>query len=82
MELYRVQIASNGRMVLPVGLRRQMHIEGGGLVLIRSEAGRIVLESIDDAVARAQAIVRKYSPDTQGVVDELISERRAEAAGE
>lgn len=82
MEHYRVQIAANGRMVLPVGLRQQLHVEKGGLLIIREDEGRLVLESVDDAVRRAQALVRRYAPGTQGVTDELLSERRADAARE
>jgi len=82
MEHYRVQIAANGRMVLPVGLRQQLHVEGGGLLIIREDEGRLVLESVDDAVRRAQALVRQYAPAAQGVTDELLAERRIDAARE
>ena len=82
MEHYRVQIAANGRMVLPTGLRQQLHVEGGGLLIIREDEGKLVLESVDDAVRRAQALVRRYAPTAQGVTDELLSERRADAARE
>lgn len=82
MEHYRVQIASNGRMVLPASLRQQLHVEGGGLLIIREDEGRLVLESVDDAVRRAQALVRRYAPEAQGVTDELLAERRADAARE
>ncbi len=82
MEHYRVQIAANGRMVLPVGLRQQLHVEGGGLLIIREDGGRLVLESVDDAVRRAQALVRQYAPAAQGVTDELLAERRIDAARE
>ena len=82
MEHYRVQIAANGRMVLPAGLRQQLHVEGGGLLIIREDEGRLVLESVDDAIRRAQALVRRYAPDAQGVADELLAERRADAARE
>ena len=82
MEHYRVQIAANGRMVLPAGLRQQLHVEGGGLLIIRQDEGKLVLESVDDAVRRAQALVRRYAPAVQGVTDELLFERRADAARE
>ncbi len=82
MEHYRVSISANGRMVLPASLRQQLHVEGGGLLVIREDEGRLVLESVDDAVRRAQALVRRYAPATQGVTDELIAERRADAARE
>ena len=82
MEHYRVQIAANGRMVLPAGLRQQLHVEKGGLLIIREDEGRLVLESVDDAVRRAQTLVRLYAPGAQGVTDELLSERRADAERE
>jgi len=82
MEHYRVQIAANGRMVLPVGLRQQLHVEGGRLLIIREDEGCLVLESVDDAVRRAQAFVRRYAPEAKNVADELLVERRSDAARE
>ena len=82
MEHYRIQIAANGRMVLPAGLRQQLHVEGGGLLIIREDEGRLLLESVDDAVRRAQALVRRYAPKARGVTDELLTERQAEASRE
>ncbi len=79
MSHHRVQIAPNGRMVLPVSLRRQLHVEAGGLVIIRNEREQVILESVDDAVRRSQAIVRRYAPAAQNVTDEFLAERRAEA---
>ncbi len=82
MEHYRVQIAANGRMVLPAGLRQQPHVEGGGLLIIREDEGRLILESVDDAVRRTQALVRRYAPKAEGVMDELLTECRAESSRE
>ena len=82
MEHYRVSISANGRMVLPARLREQLHVEGGGLLIIREDEGRLVLESVDEAVRRAQDLVRRYAPDAQGVTDELLAERRDEATRE
>ena len=82
MEHYRVSISANGRMVLPAGLRKQLKVEGGGLLVIRQDEGRLVLESVDDAVRRAQALVRRYAPAAHDVTNELLPERRADAARE
>jgi hypothetical protein len=35
---------------------------------------------VEGAILRAQAIVRQYLPEGRSLVDELIAERRAEAA--
>ena len=77
-----VSVAENGRVVLPVGLRRRLNVLRGGTIVIREEDGRLLLESVDDAIGRAQALIRKFAPDVTGVVDEFLSERRVEAERE
>ena len=77
-----VTVAENGRVVLPLALRRRLNVTRGGTVMIREEDGRLLLESVDDAIGRAQALVRRFAPEAQGVVDELLSERRLEAERE
>ena len=77
-----VTVAENGRVVLPLALRRRLNVTRGGTVVIREEDGRLLLESVDDAIGRAQALVRRFAPEAQGVVDELLSERRLEAERE
>ena len=82
MDDVTVSVAENGRLVLPVALRRRLNIAKGGALVIREEDGRLLLESLDDAIGRAQALVRRFAPDATGVVDEFLAERRAEAEGE
>ena len=77
-----LSVADNGRLVLPVALRRRLNVVRGGTLVIREEEGRLVLESADEAINRAQDIVRRFAPDAVGVVDELSAERRAEAERE
>ena len=82
MDDMTVSVAENGRLVLPVAVRRRLNIAKGGTIVIRKEDGRLLLESLDDAIGRAQALVRRFAPDATGVVDEFLAERRAEAEGE
>ncbi|MFE1597471.1 AbrB/MazE/SpoVT family DNA-binding domain-containing protein [Methylobacterium sp. ID0610] len=82
MSDFKVSVAPNGRLVLPAALRKKLNLGQGGTLVIHDEGGRFVLESTDDAVRRAQALVRRFAPDASGVVDEFLAERRAEAAGE
>ena len=69
-------------MVLPAKLRQQLRVKDGGLLIIREDEGRLVLEGLDDAVRHAQALVRRYAPAVTNVTDELLADRRAEAADE
>ena len=82
MDDLTVSVAENGRVVLPLALRRRLNIVRGGSVVIREEDGRLLLESVDDAIGRAQALVRQFTPNAAGVVDEFLKERRAEAERE
>lgn len=82
MDDLRVSVAENGRVVLPLALRRRLNVVRGGSVVIREQDGRLLLESVDDAIGRAQALVRQFAPDAAGVVDEFLSERRAETERE
>ncbi len=82
MDDVTVSVAENGRLVLPVALRRRLNVAKGGTIVVREEDGRLLLESLDDAIGRAQALVRRFAPDATGVVDEFLADRRAEAEGE
>ena len=68
--------------MLPVALRRRLNVVRGGTLVIREEEGRLMLESADEAISRAQDIVRRFAPDAIDVVDEFLAERRTEAESE
>ena len=77
-------MAQNGRLVLPASLRAEIGLPAGGDFLARAENGVIILEPHKKALDRVRDLVRHYAPAEEGVsvVDELIAERRAEAARE
>jgi hypothetical protein len=72
-------IASDGSLELPANMRAELGCPHGGKLLARLENGALILEPMDAAIRRAQAMVRKYVPDDVDVVAELIAERRAAA---
>jgi AbrB family looped-hinge helix DNA binding protein len=82
MAAQRGKIAEGGRLVIPADLRRQLGLQAGDSVVMDVEDGELRVRSLKAAVARAQALVRRYVPAGEGLVDELIRDRRAEAAGE
>lgn len=79
-----VKMAENGRLVLPVSLRNEVGLTGGGDFLARVENGAIILEPHKKALERIRCLVRHYAPAEAGlsVAEELIAERHAEAARE
>ena len=82
MDDLTVSVAENGRVVLPQALRRRLNVLRGGTIIIREEGWRLMLERADDGILRAQSIVRRFAPGAVEVVDELLDDRRTEAARE
>ena len=77
-----VKIAPGGRVVLPAEFRKALGVSVGDSVVIELRDGELRLRSLDAAIRRAQETVRKYVPEGVSLADELIRERRKEAARE
>jgi AbrB family looped-hinge helix DNA binding protein len=69
-------------MVIPAAVRDALGIQAGGEVLLTIEGGAVRLRTRKQALREAQELVGKHVPDGVSLVDELIAERRAEAARE
>lgn len=74
-----IQLAANGRLVIPAAMRAELGLSQGGQLVARLVDGAVVLEPMEMAVRRAQALVRQYAEVTTSVADELIQDRRAAA---
>ena len=74
-----VNVAANGRVVIPADFREKLGVRGGGKMIARLVNGALVLEPRDVAIRRARQLVAKYVPKDADLVAELIAERRAEA---
>jgi AbrB family looped-hinge helix DNA binding protein len=82
MEARHVRIAPGGRVVIPAEFRKALGVEIGDDVVIELTNGELRLRSFDAALKRVQEIVRRYVPEGVSLADELIRERREEAARE
>ncbi len=78
----RVAMAPNGRLVIPANVRSELGMQDGGNFIVHMQDGQIRLEPIGAAVARAQAIIRRYVPETASLVGELTEDRRRAAERE
>jgi bifunctional DNA-binding transcriptional regulator/antitoxin component of YhaV-PrlF toxin-antitoxin module len=77
------RITPSGTLTLPEDLRRRYGLADGGDVVIEDTGDGLVIRTIPQAIARAQALTRKLlagQPDAS--VDNFLAERRAEAARE
>lgn len=83
-ERLEVVVNRDGRVLIPAQVRRDLHLDPGSTLVLSVEDGRIVMESraqLMDRIRREVAETWTGDPATS-VADELIAERRAEAAAE
>lgn len=82
---YNAKVIAGGKIVIPAELRRELGIkDGDSLVIERDENGGLVLKTYLQIVREVQSEFRRLRgpDDGRSLVDELIAERRAEAARE
>ncbi|MBB5712939.1 AbrB/MazE/SpoVT family DNA-binding domain-containing protein [Sphingomonas xinjiangensis] len=76
-----IKVASNGRMVLPLIVRKAMGLHGDGKVILTVEGDQVRLSPIGHGVSRAQALYREHAKQAR-TTDDFLNERRAEAAAD
>jgi AbrB family looped-hinge helix DNA binding protein len=76
------KVSEGGRVVIPAELREKYHVEVGDSVVWRDDGDGLRLFSRRNGIRRAQQVLAKYRRPGESVVDELIRERRDEAARE
>ncbi len=73
----------DGRVSLPADTRRRHGLDRGGDIIIEDTGDAIVLRTLDQVVARAQALSRQLLAGKEDVsVDDFLEERRREAEQE
>lgn len=82
MKAIRTIVGKGGRVVIPAELRRAAGIEEAEPVLIRVVDGEVRIYTLSTALRRVQEHVRTYIPEGRMLSEELIADRRREAAAE
>ena len=73
-----IKVASNGRMVLPLSVRKAMGLHGEAKVILTIEDDEVRLSPIARGVSRAQALYREHAK-TVRTTNDFLSDRKAEA---
>lgn len=82
MQMVKTRVTQGGRIVIPAEMRKQLGIEIGEKVNLSVENNSIRILTQKEAIRKAQELVRKCVPEGVSLVDELIADRRKEAANE
>ena len=82
MNAQRGKLVSGGRLQIPAEIRKELGLKDGDQLTLKVVDGELRILSVHEAIRRAQRMVRQYVPEGVSLVDELIAERRAEAARE
>ncbi|HEX5394094.1 MAG TPA: AbrB/MazE/SpoVT family DNA-binding domain-containing protein [Rhodocyclaceae bacterium] len=82
--MIQMKMSEGGRIVVPAEIRKTLGLKDGDTVLWELVDGEARLTTRHARLERARKLFQQYFPKQQGrsVVDELIAERRTEAARE
>jgi AbrB family looped-hinge helix DNA binding protein len=74
-----VRLGPQGRLVVPVELRRELDLEEGSELAIRSDGRRLILEPRSEVLRRLR---RRFADVDVSLADELASDRAEESRRE
>ena len=79
MSEHVARMGQSGRLVIPAAVREELGLTPGTELVLRVDDEGLRLQTRAQAVARAQAIVRRHVPTGRKLARELLQERRREA---
>jgi len=75
----QVNVTPTGRMSLPADVRKRLGLADGGSVFLEETEDGVVLRTAAQAVARAQALAKRFKENPEGSVDSFLARRSAES---
>jgi AbrB family looped-hinge helix DNA binding protein len=81
-DMEELRVGRQGRVVIPATMRKALGFETGAVLVGHVEDGRLILERREAVLHRLQSRFAKVVPRDISLADELISDRRQEAARE
>ncbi len=76
------RLAENGRIVVPARMRKALGIDKGDAVWIELHGGELRVRPARSALKRIQLLLKPFAAATRACSEELVADRRIEAAGE
>ncbi len=81
-EEFRTRLNENGRLVIPAPMRRVLNLKPNEELILRVESDELRLTTAKKRAERARQMFQKYVGKDVRLSEELIADRRKEAAGE
>ncbi len=82
MSSQTIEIAEGDALVIPARFRQELGLEVGDSVVLEIADGELRVRSRQVAIIHAQKLLRQVVPEGVSLADELIADRRADAARE
>jgi bifunctional DNA-binding transcriptional regulator/antitoxin component of YhaV-PrlF toxin-antitoxin module len=83
MHAVRGRVSESGRLSLPAEFRKAVGLDHGGDVVVELDGREIRIRTVDEVVARAQALTRRLLGNASDAsVDAFLTERRRDAEAE
>jgi AbrB family looped-hinge helix DNA binding protein len=82
MHIEHVKLGDDGRIVIPAAARRDLGLLPGQTLVVESDGDSLLVRTADAALRETQDYFQQFLPPGVGLVDDLIADRRAEAAAE
>ena len=80
--IVKAKVTQGGRVVIPSDMRKRLGIKVGETVNLEEHGSSVTLSSSLAALRRLQDSLKGTIPEGVSLVDELIADRRKEAANE
>lgn len=81
-KIWNTKIDSSGRVLLPAELRQSLGVKEGDQLLLIKDANGLHLKSFEESLAEIQDHFLSLAPSTGRWSEEIVAERRREAAHE
>jgi AbrB family looped-hinge helix DNA binding protein len=78
--VFRARVDASGRIVIPAESRLRKKVKEGDTLVVEEDDNSVRIKTLDDAIRDAQDYFCKVIPADVDLADELIAERRADAA--
>ena len=76
----QISVTATGRMSLPADLRKRLGLVGGGSVIVEETPDGVILRTVSQAVAYAQALAKRYTDgNPDATVAAFLANRKNES---